>query len=545
MEHFSTPTRGTRAGPTAGSRDIILSKTRPRRYGSDMHSVSDVFPLSGVPTITFVEPVQYSRLKVALGARGRGIIIEGPSGIGKTTAVRRAIDELGITTQILQLSARKAADLELIEALPEIPDAGIVIIDDFHRLNATISAKIADYMKVLADESVEETKLVILGINKAGDSLISFGRDVAARVDTIRFQREPEEHLEKLVNLGEKALNIKIEAIDDIVKAANGSFNLVQFLCQDACIVAEATSTIDGKTRSLDVSFELINGRIMDRFDADFGRFVLSFIKGGKLRREGRAPYLHLLKWLSEANEWAIDVDSVIADNPGLRGSVSQVVKKGYLEDLIDDPRKNLSDFLHYEPSTRFLSVEDPKFYYYIKNLAWNKLAAKAGYLDISFKQTVDFALSFAGEQRDVADALYEKLAEMELEVFYDKNEQSRILAQNVEEYLEPIYRSEATFVICLLSSEYPRKIWTKFEGNAFHSRFGSNDVIPVWFKDAGYGPFDQSREVGGFTYDPAGDLNSQVEELADILSKKIATHRREVNKAKGLAPDVAPKEDR
>ena len=39
----------------------------------------------------------------------------------------------------------------------------------------------------------------------------------------------------------------------------------------------------------------------------------------------------------------------------------------------------------------------------------------------------------------------------MEFEVFYDKNEEHRILAENVEDYLGPIYRSEAAFVVCFL----------------------------------------------------------------------------------------------
>ncbi|WXF91337.1 hypothetical protein WDV91_00590 [Curtobacterium flaccumfaciens pv. flaccumfaciens] len=106
-----------------------------------MSSLSDVFPLSGVPTVTFVEPVEYARLKVALEARGRGIVIEGPSGIGKTTAVRRAIEELGITQDVTELSARKKADIEVIEGLADLPNAGIVVVDDFHRLPTDISKK--------------------------------------------------------------------------------------------------------------------------------------------------------------------------------------------------------------------------------------------------------------------------------------------------------------------------------------------------------------------------------------------------------------------
>lgn len=61
---------------------------------------------------------------------------------------------------------------------------------------------------------------------------------------------------------------------------------------------------------------------------------------------------------------------------------------------------------------------------------------------------------------------------ERELEVSYDFNEQYRILAEDVEEYLMPIYATEAQFVVCVLGPMYPQKIWTKFESKHFEERF-------------------------------------------------------------------------
>jgi MoxR-like ATPase len=57
--------------------------------------LEDVFKRSGLPTYTFVEPAEYRHLKIALRTPGRGVVIEGPSGIGKTTAVRRAAADVG------------------------------------------------------------------------------------------------------------------------------------------------------------------------------------------------------------------------------------------------------------------------------------------------------------------------------------------------------------------------------------------------------------------------------------------------------------------
>jgi MoxR-like ATPase len=67
--------------------------------------LQDVFVLSGVPQYTFVQPVEYTRLLVALRTPGRSVVIEGPSGIGKTTAVMKAIAEANLTNQVVTLSA--------------------------------------------------------------------------------------------------------------------------------------------------------------------------------------------------------------------------------------------------------------------------------------------------------------------------------------------------------------------------------------------------------------------------------------------------------
>jgi hypothetical protein len=50
--------------------------------------------------------------------------------------------------------------------------------------------------------------------------------------------------------------------------------------------------------------------------------------------------------------------------------------------------------------------------------------------------------------------------------------------------------------------------------------------VVPIWFSDAPPSMFDESRRVGGIEFDRAGDLNSQVEIIAEQLMKKLREHR-------------------
>lgn len=113
--------------------------------------LEDVFKRSGNPSYTFVEPAEFNHLKVAVRAAGRGVVVEGPSGIGKTTAVLLAVEEVGLKDRAQILSGRNADDRELIAAIPSLNNAGVIIVDDFHRLEDGVKHVIADHLKQLAD----------------------------------------------------------------------------------------------------------------------------------------------------------------------------------------------------------------------------------------------------------------------------------------------------------------------------------------------------------------------------------------------------------
>jgi hypothetical protein len=256
-----------------------------------------------------------------------------------------------------------------------------------------------------------------------------------------------------------------------------------------------------------------------------FRRSCEQFCRGTKLRKEGRAPYLHILNWLASGETWTLDLREAIRRHAELRGSVGQVVDKGFLKNLIDSDA-GTRQVLHFDDKSELLTVEDPQFLFYIRNIPWRQFAREVGFISVDFERRYDFALSFAGTDRDVAEALFKSLTENEVEVFYDKNEQHRILAEDVGEYLRPIYQTEAKFVLVLLGREYPKRIWTKIESDAFKERFADGSVIPVWFADVDESMFDTTREKAGLSFDRSADFASQIEELTQLLLKKLGESR-------------------
>lgn len=468
------------------------------------------------------------RLLVALRTPGRGVVVEGPSGIGKTTAVERALETLGIAKDVPRLSARRREDIEYIEALPALGNVGAVIVDDFQKLPDATRASLADYLKALADEEKRGVKLILVGINNAGQHLIQFAHDLVNRIEIVKFESNPDNKIEELLRKGETALRVSLNVRDDIVRAARGSFYLAQMLAHAVCARAGILQGAEAPVVT-EVSFEGVKAEVWERLALSFRARCERFCRGAKMKSAGRAPYLHMLRWLAQSGDWLVSLPHAMRANPDLKGSVGQVVEKGYLASLLSGD-SDLQAVLHYDKHSKQLIVEDPQFLFFLRNVPWRQFAADIGFLSLDFQSRYDFALSFAGADRSVAAALAEALRDHEVEVFYDHFEQHRILAEDIEEYLRPIYNSEARFVIPLLSRNFPKRIWTKFESDAFRDRFKTGSVIPVWFSDAQPGMFDESRRYGGLTFDGSADVATQVQLVVEALIAKLEEVRVQPN---------------
>lgn len=492
-----------------------------------MLKLQEVYKINGFPEHTFVRPKEYTQLYVALDTPGRNIIIEGPSGIGKTSSITQAIKESGQTLEPEILSARKMNDISRISAVAD-GDFSLTIIDDFHRLDKSIKTKLANLIKTMADDEVENKKLILIGISDAGRTLIELADDIVNRVEVISFEVNSDKKIEELISLGEDKLNISINTKSDIIHAANGSFFLAQLLCYHCCIEAEQITAYPGPEKKIiEISFESVKYKVFTQLSKKFNERTVQFSQGGKLRQEGRAPYLNILYHLSKSTEWILDLRQLIRQDTLLKGSISQVVSKGFLKDIYDKS-KAIQEVIFYDVDSKKLTVQDPQYIYYLRNIKWHSFAREVGFTTLSFPTKYDFALSFSGEDRNIAENIFTNLTGRDVAVFYDKNEQHRIVASDVEDYLGPIYNSESEFIIVLLSSSYPRRIWTKFESDAFDHRIGKT-VIPVLIDGFNQNFTDKMTDIGHFSISSDGDdLSYQINSICECLCQRLIEHREQ-----------------
>jgi hypothetical protein len=98
-----------------------------------------------------------------------------------------------------------------------------------------------------------------------------------------------------------------------------------------------------------------------------------------------------------------------------------------------------------------------------------------------------DIALSFAGEDRKVAESLAHLLRDDGVGVFYDMYEKAALWGKDLYQHLQTVYRDKARYCIIFVSEAYARKLWTKHELRQAQTRaFRDNSeyILPVRLDD-------------------------------------------------------------
>jgi hypothetical protein len=135
-------------------------------------------------------------------------------------------------------------------------------------------------------------------------------------------------------------------------------------------------------------------------------------------------------------------------------------------------------------------------------------------------EEKYDIAISFAGENRDNAEQLANKLDKKQVKVFYDSFEQANLWGKNLYDYLSSVYSEKSKFCIMLLSKHYESKLWTNLERKSAQARaFRENReyILPIRIDDT---KITGLQETVGYV-----DFNSHtIDEIVEMIMKKIKT---------------------
>ena len=104
---------------------------------------------------------------------------------------------------------------------------------------------------------------------------------------------------------------------------------------------------------------------------------------------------------------------------------------------------------------------------------------------EIKKRKQFDFAISYAGEQVEIAKEIDRRLRELNRIVFFAERSRLDLVGKDGESVFFQIF-SEAKLVIVLVSEEYKRKDWTRYEWDVIIGRKNVNRFIPIRIDDVG-----------------------------------------------------------
>jgi hypothetical protein len=452
----------------------ISAKMPPRR-------LEEVFVTEGVPQETFVEPPNFGAIFVDVRHPGKPVIIEGQSGTGKTTTVRKILEKIP-ETQAIYLTARQTTDCEQIERLALQHEIGTFIIDDFHRLPENTQILLVDIAKLAAEQvtTAPLPKLVLIGINQLGSSLIQFVPDIAKRCGIHSIIPADEAKTSELIALGCLSLGIEFDHPELVYNESRGDYWLSQLIAQTACSTAGVFEHQPQHTL-VSLNKDQMRQSIVTRLDAAYRPAVKEFCRGRRFR-PSNDPYFKLLRAVSEYGQSNVDLTMLANSRDDVRQSINNVKDRRLT--VVLESRPNAARYFYYNAETKQFSIDDPAVFYYIRHLDWEKLRVECGFRETAREYEFDVALSFAGENRDLARFLAENLRELDMSIFYDELYETNYLGKTWTAQFERIFQRDSRFVICLLDECHREKIWPTFERECFLPRVSEETVLPIYLDD-------------------------------------------------------------
>lgn len=434
----------------------------------------EVFVRSTIPKLTFVKIEDFDRLKLSLEEPRRGVVIEGPSGIGKTTAIQKAIEELthnkrpiGTVSSIQVLSARNPEHREKIQTLVQW-HRGTVIIDDFHRLDLALRNELTDYLKYLADTEPISKKLVIVGIPQTGRRLVETAHDIAARIDVFKLGLVRDELIQQMIEKGEKALNIKFERKAEIVLAANGSLNIAQFLCYDICY-RHITSTQE-RLQQVSCNLDEVVSSVINELSRKFGDAIKYFASLGE---PNDATMILLLDELANSEDGILSLRTLKERRPSLARGIDRFLDERWIDKLYSVYPESINYFF-FDQEAQNLVIEDPQLTFYLKKQRLSSLSREAGKSPRLAQRKI--FISYTLRDIDWLDRLKVHLKPIEREGIIELWDDTKIMAgaRRKDELQEALYTSRVAVV--LVSAEF------------LASDFISEHVLPKLLSRAAYG---------------------------------------------------------
>jgi hypothetical protein len=339
-------------------------------------SIDDVFTRNGVPDETYVEPEQADEIRRLLARWGRALVLEGPTQIGKTTALTKL---LPADVPCKRLDMYDDEDREVLPGfLKKGAIKGHLVVENAHHLDDATLSRVARLLRVLSDTKPAESKVTLLGISNVRARLEQLQPDLAGRFDPLGMNHQPKPRLRQLVQQGERAANLRFDHAEEIVAASRGSFRLAQELCYQCARVAGIDRVNPGPPRPVATLPDDVRVREVARLTLD-GVFEDPVARFAGADHDVNPPGACLaLLWLLSLRSDGRLLISAAGDQYSMLGAAFRWVQGGHLATWLRAP-ENASVATLLAITAGELRAPDPRFLYYLSVLDWKQLGRRAG----------------------------------------------------------------------------------------------------------------------------------------------------------------------
>lgn len=145
-----------------------------------------------------------------------------------------------------------------------------------------------------------------------------------------------------------------------------------------------------------------------------------------------------------------------------------------------------------------------------------------------------DVAISYAGQQRELAEVLAKRVKEAGFEVFYDGFYREELWGKDLSEFFDNVYRKESRYCVIIASSEYLERMWSTYERRSAIARSvkerGQEYILPIMFEIV---------EIPGLppTIGYVSLEKSTIEQIAEMLIGKLGKGR--AGSVQAMKPEI------
>ena len=365
------------------------------------YTIGEIFRTAGTPELNYEEPSEFESFKVELQTLGKGLAVEGPSGIGKTSTMRRVLNTIQPTLPSKWISSVSNDSHELLDDNLNQGFDGYLIIDDFHHLSDEYKDHVAKAIKFQSEQNAPKSKIIVIGINRVGHMLMEGFPELAGRVGIISMNKQPDEKVQAMIEKGERAANITFRSRAQIVEAAYGSFFTAQHLCLYIARKAGVTQT-QNRHKIIEYGPTDVISEVLEQFEFKYRKLLnrLASVDASNLLKGAGLVLLWLLR--CEGVGYIL-IDEARRQYPDLEQNFDKLVN-GDLQACFNE-NAPLANLFFYDYRAGILVLEDPQLAFYLRNIRWTEFARHAGHQitiseneELIFKETLRFQNKFINQ---------------------------------------------------------------------------------------------------------------------------------------------------